>query len=74
MSSTQGIPSSITDHKDHQVPWAISKASYKRQKHNPGITEIAEIPGHGHALTIDKGWQETADIALEFIQRFTTAE
>jgi non-heme chloroperoxidase len=60
--------------KDHQVPWSISKASYKRQKHNPGVTEIVEIPGHGHALTIDNRWQEVAEIALEFVQRFAAAE
>jgi non-heme chloroperoxidase len=60
--------------EDHQVPWAISKASYKRQKHNPGITEIVEIPGHGHALTIDNGWRDAAQIALEFVQRFAVVE
>ena len=56
--------------KDHQVPWAISHASYERQQHNPGVTEIVEIPGRGHALTIDSGWREVADICLEFIERF----
>jgi non-heme chloroperoxidase len=60
--------------KDHQVPWSISNASYKRQKHNPGVTEVVEITGHGHALTIDNGWQDAAQIALEFVQRFATAE
>jgi len=59
--------------KDHQVPWAISNASYKRQKHNPGVTEIVEIPGRGHALTIDSGWQEVAEIALKFVERFAAA-
>ena len=59
--------------KDHQVPWSLSNGSYKRQKHNPGVTEIVEIPGHGHALTIDSGWGEVAEIALKFVQRFTTA-
>ena len=56
--------------KDHQVPWSISKASYKRQKHNPGVTEIVEIPNRGHALTIDSGWREVADKALDFVRRF----
>jgi non-heme chloroperoxidase len=60
--------------KDHQVPWAISSSSYKHQKHNPGVTEIVEIPGRGHSLTIDSGWREVADIALAFIQRFTSAK
>ena len=36
----------------------------------PGVTEFIEIPGRGHALTIDDGWQEVADTALTFIRRF----
>jgi pimeloyl-ACP methyl ester carboxylesterase len=60
----------ISGEKDHTVPWAIANASYKRQKHNEGVTEIAEIEGRGHALTIDSGWREVADTALQFIQRF----
>jgi pimeloyl-ACP methyl ester carboxylesterase len=60
--------------KDHQVPWAIANSSYKHQKHNPSVTEIVEIPGRGHSLTIDSGWREVADIALGFIQRFTSVQ
>jgi pimeloyl-ACP methyl ester carboxylesterase len=55
--------------KDHVVPWAIANASYKRQRRNDGVTEIMKIPGRGHALTIDHGWQEVADIALAFVQK-----
>jgi len=57
--------------KDNTVPWAIANASYKRQKRNPGVTEIQQIPNRGHALTIDSGWKEVADIALTFVKRFT---
>jgi non-heme chloroperoxidase len=57
--------------KDHVVPWAIANASYKRQRRNDGVTEIMKIPGRGHALTIDHGWQEVADIALAFVQKYT---
>jgi non-heme chloroperoxidase len=55
---------------DHTVPWAIANASYKRQKRNPGVTEIKKIAGRGHALTIDSGWREVADTALAFVERF----
>jgi pimeloyl-ACP methyl ester carboxylesterase len=57
--------------KDHVVPWAIANASYKRQRRNDGVTEIMKVPGRGHALTIDHGWQEFADIALAFVQKYT---
>jgi pimeloyl-ACP methyl ester carboxylesterase len=60
----------IDGEKDHTVPWAIANASYKRQRHNPGVTEIKKIPNRGHALTIDSGWREVAETALEFVKRF----
>ncbi|TMK91902.1 MAG: alpha/beta hydrolase [Actinobacteria bacterium] len=59
--------------KDHVVPWAIANASYRRQRRNEGVTEIMKVPGRGHALTIDHGWQEVADIALAFVQKYTKA-
>jgi non-heme chloroperoxidase len=60
----------ISGGEDHTVPWAIANASFKHQSHNPGVTEITEIPGRGHALTIDSGWREVADKALSFVKRF----
>ena len=57
--------------EDHTVPWAIAHASYKKQKRNPGVTEIKKIPNRGHALTIDSGWEEVAQSALDFVKRFT---
>ena len=60
----------ISGEKDHTVPWAIANASFKKQKRNPGVTEIVEIPDRGHALTIDNGWREVADTALDFVRRF----
>jgi pimeloyl-ACP methyl ester carboxylesterase len=56
--------------QDHVVPWAIANSSYKRQKRNEGVTEIAKIPGRGHSLTIDHGWREVADTSLAFVERF----
>jgi len=56
--------------KDHTVPWAIANASYKQQSKNPGITEITKFTGRGHSLTIDGGWRDVADTALQFIKRF----
>lgn len=60
----------VSGEQDHQVPWAIAKATYKRQAKNPGVTEIVEIPGRGHSLTIDHGWESVAEVAVEFISRF----
>lgn len=61
----------IDGEKDHTVPWAIANASYKKQKRNQGVTEIVEIPDRGHSLTIDSGWRQVCDTALDFVKRFT---
>ena len=60
----------ISGEKDNTVPWAIANASYKKQSHNDGVTEIVKLQGRGHALTIDAGWRDVADTALAFVDRF----
>jgi non-heme chloroperoxidase len=60
----------IDGEKDNTVPWAVANASFKRQERNEGVTEIIKIENRGHSLTIDGGWREVADTALEFVQRF----
>jgi pimeloyl-ACP methyl ester carboxylesterase len=60
--------------KDHTVPWAIANAAYKRQKRNQSVTEIKRMPNRGHSLTIDHGWQEVAQTALDFVKRFVPAK
>jgi non-heme chloroperoxidase len=55
---------------DHTVPLAITKATFKQQQKNAGVTEFAELPDRGHSLTIDSGWREVAETALGFVQRF----
>jgi pimeloyl-ACP methyl ester carboxylesterase len=59
----------ISGDLDHTVPPAIAKASYKKEQRNPAETELAEIPGRGHSLTIDRDWREVADTALGFVKR-----
>jgi len=55
---------------DNTSPPAINRAAYKLQSENPGVTEIASIENRGHSLTIDNGWPEVCDTALNFIRRF----
>jgi non-heme chloroperoxidase len=64
----------IEDEKDHTVAWAIANAAYRRQRRNPGVTEFVKVPNRGHALTIDHGWQEVAQTALDFVKRFVPAK
>jgi pimeloyl-ACP methyl ester carboxylesterase len=60
----------ISADSDHTVPWAIAHAAYKKQKRNQGVTEIVKMADRGHALTIDTGWRQVAEKALEFVRRF----
>lgn len=56
---------------DHATPPALTRAAYKKQRRNPGITEHIELADRGHSLTIDSGWQEVCDRSLKFIGRVT---
>lgn len=60
----------ISGEKDNTVPWAITNASYRRHRNNPGVTEIVEMKNRGHSLTIDNGWRAVAEVALDFVKRF----
>ena len=65
----------ISSDLDHQAPPAIAHASYKKQQRNESaVTEYIEVPGHGHALTVDSRWREVADPALAFVQRFVASD
>ena len=54
---------------DHTVPAAVVRAAYEIQRRNSGVTEFVEMPGRGHALTIDHGWKEVAALSLDFLKR-----
>jgi non-heme chloroperoxidase len=60
----------IAGGKDHTVPVAISKSSFKHEEDNKGTTEMIELADRGHAMTIDDNWQEVAETALKFVGRF----
>jgi non-heme chloroperoxidase len=73
MNPERGPMLIVSADSDHTVPWAIANASYKKQKRNDGVTEIVKMTGRGHSLTIDAGWRDVAEKALEFVRRFTLA-
>ncbi len=55
---------------DHTVPKAVLVASFEKEKRNAGVTELVEVEGRGHALTIDSGWEAVAQVALDFAAKF----
>ena len=64
----------IGGEKDHTVPPKLTEDAFRHQEKNPGITEYVELPGRGHALTIDHGWAEVAQTALAFISTHVPAD
>ena len=59
----------IASKQDHTAPAAIAKASFKKQKRNPAVTEFYEFEDRGHSLIVDHGWKDVADVALAFAAR-----
>jgi pimeloyl-ACP methyl ester carboxylesterase len=62
----------ISGEKDNTVPHAITNASFKLQRRNVSPTELVEVPNRGHSLTIDSGWREVAQTALDFVSRYAS--
>jgi pimeloyl-ACP methyl ester carboxylesterase len=60
----------FTGENDHAVPPAMSRAAFKKQSRNKGVTEHIVMPGRDHSLTVDDKWREVADAALAFVKRF----
>lgn len=54
--------------KDHTVPAAVSKATVKRYRKSPAVTDYKEFPDRGHSLALDRGWREVADTALSWLK------
>src|SRR4029077_16799082 len=54
--------------RDHTVPAAISHATRRLYHKSPAVTDLREFPDRGHSLTIDHGWREVAQTALDWLK------
>ena len=54
---------------DHTVPAAITTSTRKLYHKSPAITDFLEFPDRGHSLTIDHGWREVAQAALDWLRQ-----
>jgi non-heme chloroperoxidase len=59
----------VSGGRDNIVPWKLANAACKLQRKNAAATEIEEIPGVGHSLVIDAGWETVAKTALAFLEK-----
>lgn len=55
--------------EDHTVPESITKATAKKYRHSPAVTDIIEFADRGHSLTVDDGWREVADASLTWLDK-----
>ena len=55
--------------RDHTVPEAITKSTFKRYRHSTAVTDLVEFADRGHSLTIDSGWHEVADACLTWLDK-----
>ncbi|KAA0100560.1 alpha/beta hydrolase [Mycolicibacterium sp. P1-5] len=55
--------------QDHTVPFKVTKEVHDLYLKGGSDTEFHEFEGRGHSLTIDAGWRDVADVALEWLAR-----
>jgi pimeloyl-ACP methyl ester carboxylesterase len=68
-NDTRGPLLLVTGGKDHTVPGAITRSTFKQYRTSEATTEILEFEDRGHSLTIDHGWQEIADASLAWLKK-----
>lgn len=52
---------------DHTVPDVSTRGTFKQYRKSSADTELAQIDGRGHSLTIDHGWKDVADLVLKWL-------
>jgi pimeloyl-ACP methyl ester carboxylesterase len=68
-NKTRGPLLLIAGGKDHTVPPAITTSTRKLYHKSPAITDFIEFPDRAHSLTIDHGWREVAQAALDWLKQ-----
>ncbi|CAN5583505.1 alpha/beta fold hydrolase [soil metagenome] len=55
--------------EDHVVPLKVTQQVVDLYAKGPSDTEFHVFEGRGHSLTIDTGWKDVADVALQWLAR-----
>jgi pimeloyl-ACP methyl ester carboxylesterase len=59
----------ISGGKDHTVPDAVTRSTFKQYRHSSAVTELRQFPDRGHSLVVDNGWREIADAILSWLKK-----
>ena len=57
--------------QDHTVPDVTTRSTLKQYRDSTAVTELKQFEDRGHSLTIDSGWREVAEAALEWLSPIT---
>jgi pimeloyl-ACP methyl ester carboxylesterase len=52
---------------DRTVPPTVVRQAARQYAGSGAVTELRELPGKGHSLTVDHGWREVADVVLAWL-------
>lgn len=59
----------ISGGADRTVPDTVTRTAYKMYGKSAAVTEFRQFPDRGHSLTVDAGWREIAQTALDWLTR-----
>jgi non-heme chloroperoxidase len=65
-NNTRGPLLLISGTQDHTVPDVVTRSAYKLYRHSTAVTELKQVD-RGHSLTVDSGWREVADTAMNWL-------
>ncbi len=60
--------------RDRVIPPVLARATFKRQRRNVDVTDYVEVPGRGHSLVVDAGWEQVGQLALEFVAKHASTD
>lgn len=55
--------------KDLITDATMTRAIFAKQQHAASLTEYREFPDRSHWTLLDAGWEEVADLALNWAER-----
>jgi alpha-beta hydrolase superfamily lysophospholipase len=59
----------VSGGQDRTIPDSVSRAAFKMYGKSAAVTEFRQFPDRGHSLTVDSGWSEVAQAALDWLTK-----
>jgi esterase/lipase len=58
----------ISGTADHSAPDVTTRAAFKLYRDSGAVTELKQLEGRGHSLTVDHGWKDVASTILTWLK------